>query len=33
MPAVAIGILELCQRAEPDMAEIAKLISSDPALA
>jgi diguanylate cyclase (GGDEF)-like protein len=32
MPAVAINILDLCQRDEPDIAEIAKLISSDPAL-
>jgi diguanylate cyclase (GGDEF)-like protein len=32
MPAVAIQILDLCQRDEPAMAEIAKLISSDPAL-
>lgn len=32
MPAVAIQILDLCQRDEPDIAEIAKLISSDPAL-
>jgi HD-like signal output (HDOD) protein len=32
MPAVAIEILDLCQRDEPNMAEIAKLISSDPAL-
>jgi diguanylate cyclase (GGDEF)-like protein len=32
MPAVAIQILDLCQRDEPDMAQIAKLISSDPAL-
>ena len=32
MPAVAIQILELCQRDEPDMGEIAKLIGSDPAL-
>lgn len=32
MPAVAIQILDLCQREEPDMAEIAKLIGSDPAL-
>jgi len=33
MPAVAIQILDLCQRDEPNMAEIAKLISTDPALA
>ncbi len=32
MPAVAIQILDLCQRDEPDMGEIAKLIGSDPAL-
>jgi diguanylate cyclase (GGDEF)-like protein len=32
MPAVAIQILDLCQRDEPDMAAIAKLIGSDPAL-
>jgi diguanylate cyclase (GGDEF)-like protein len=32
MPAVAIQILDLCQRDEPDIAEVAKLISSDPAL-
>ncbi len=32
MPAVAIQILDLCQRDEPDMSQIAKLISSDPAL-
>jgi len=32
MPAVAIQILELCQRDEPDMGEISKLIASDPAL-
>jgi diguanylate cyclase (GGDEF)-like protein len=32
MPAVAIQILDLCQRDEPDMGEIAKLIASDPAL-
>ena len=32
MPAVAIQILDLCQREEPDMGEIAKLIGSDPAL-
>jgi diguanylate cyclase (GGDEF)-like protein len=32
MPAVAIQILDRCQRDEPDMGEIAKLISSDPAL-
>lgn len=32
MPAVAIQILELCQGDEPDMVEIGKLISSDPAL-
>jgi diguanylate cyclase (GGDEF)-like protein len=32
MPAVAIQILELCQRDEPDMGEISKLIGSDPAL-
>lgn len=33
MPAVAIQILDLCQRDEPDMAEIAELIGTDPALA
>lgn len=33
MPAVAIQILDLCQRDDPDMAQIAKLIGSDPALA
>jgi diguanylate cyclase (GGDEF)-like protein len=32
MPAVAIQILDLCQRDEPDMGAIAKLIGSDPAL-
>ena len=32
MPAVAIQILELCQRDEPDMGAISKLIGSDPAL-
>ena len=32
MPAVAIQILDLCQKDEPDMSEIAKLIGSDPAL-
>jgi len=32
MPAIAIQILELCQREEPDLGEISKLISSDPAL-
>jgi diguanylate cyclase (GGDEF)-like protein len=32
MPAVAVQILDRCQRDEPDMVEIAKLISSDPAL-
>ena len=32
MPAIAIQILDLCQREEPDIAEIAKLIGSDPAL-
>jgi diguanylate cyclase (GGDEF)-like protein len=32
MPAVAIQILDLCQREEPNMGEIAKLIASDPAL-
>jgi diguanylate cyclase (GGDEF)-like protein len=32
MPAVAIQILDLCQRDEPDMGVIAKLIGSDPAL-
>lgn len=32
MPAVAIQILDLCQRDEPDMGEISKLIGSDPAL-
>jgi diguanylate cyclase (GGDEF)-like protein len=32
MPAIAIQILDRCQREEPDMAEIAKLIGSDPAL-
>lgn len=32
IPAVAIQILDRCQRDEPDMGEIAKLISSDPAL-
>jgi HD-like signal output (HDOD) protein len=32
MPAVAIQILDLCQREEPDVDEIAKLIGSDPAL-
>jgi diguanylate cyclase (GGDEF)-like protein len=32
MPAVAIQILDLCQRDEPDLAQIAKLISSDAAL-
>jgi diguanylate cyclase (GGDEF)-like protein len=32
MPAVAIQILDLCQQDEPDVAQIAKLISSDPAL-
>jgi len=32
MPAVAIQILDLCQRDEPDMDAIAKLIGSDPAL-
>jgi diguanylate cyclase (GGDEF)-like protein len=32
MPAVAIEILDLCQREEPNMSEIAKLIGSDPAL-
>jgi diguanylate cyclase (GGDEF)-like protein len=32
MPAVAIQILDLCQRDEPDIGKIAKLISSDPAL-
>ena len=32
MPAVAIQILDLCQKDEPDMGEIAKLIGSDPAL-
>ena len=32
MPAVAIQILDLCQREEPKMDEIAKLIGSDPAL-
>ena len=32
MPAVAIQILELCQREEPDIDAIAKFIGSDPAL-
>jgi diguanylate cyclase (GGDEF)-like protein len=32
MPAVAVQILDLCQRDEPNMPEITKLISSDPAL-
>ncbi|HEX7499673.1 MAG TPA: GGDEF domain-containing protein [Polyangia bacterium] len=32
MPAVAIQILDLCQRDEPDMDAISKLIGSDPAL-
>jgi diguanylate cyclase (GGDEF)-like protein len=32
LPAVAIQILSLCHRDEPDMGQIAKLISSDPAL-
>ena len=32
IPAVAIQILDLCQRDEPDMGVIAKLIGSDPAL-
>jgi diguanylate cyclase (GGDEF)-like protein len=32
IPAVAIQILDLCQRDEPDMGEISKLIGSDPAL-
>jgi HD-like signal output (HDOD) protein len=31
MPAVAIQILDLCQREEPDVGESAKLIGSDPA--
>jgi len=33
MPAVAIQILDLCQRDDPDLAQIARLISSDAALA
>jgi diguanylate cyclase (GGDEF)-like protein len=32
MPAIAIQILDLCQKEEPDMGAIAKLIGSDPAL-
>ena len=33
MPAVALRILNLCQQSEPDLDEIAKLLSRDPALA
>jgi diguanylate cyclase (GGDEF)-like protein len=32
MPAVAIRILDLCQQSEPELDEIAKLLSHDPAL-
>ena len=33
MPAVELRILDLCQQSEPDLDEIAKLLSRDPALA